>query len=89
MISVQSNALKGHAAKLKEKFTYALKEDNDDNMDQKYHKNQFINFARTNGQDNPKTSNHEDISLFEYSVIERRTLQIAELYQGQWYNRNY
>ena len=39
MISVQSKALKGHAENLKEKFTYALKEANDGDLDQKEEKN--------------------------------------------------
>ena len=43
MISIQIKALKGHAEKLKENFTYALKEDNDGNMDQKEEKNQLLN----------------------------------------------
>ena len=43
MISFQSKSLKGHASKLKRKFTYALKEANDGNMDQKEEKNQFLN----------------------------------------------
>ena len=38
-------------------------------------------FARTNGQNNPKTSNPEDLSLFEHSVTERRTRQRAECFQ--------
>ena len=44
IISVQSKSLKGHAAKLKQNFTYALKDANDGNMDQKEEKNQLINF---------------------------------------------
>ena len=43
MISVQIKVLKEHASKLKEKFTYALKEANDGNMYQKEEKNQFLN----------------------------------------------
>ena len=35
MISFQRKVLKGHAENLKEKFTYALKEANDGNIDQK------------------------------------------------------
>ena len=42
MISVQSKLFKVHAAKLKGKFTNALKGDNDGNMDQKEEKNQFL-----------------------------------------------
>ena len=41
MIYVQSKALKGHVAKFKENLTYALKEDNDD---QKEDKKQVLNF---------------------------------------------
>ena len=44
MISVQSKALKVHAEKLKVKFTYALKEANDGNLDQKEEKNQLLDF---------------------------------------------
>ena len=44
MIYVQSKSLKGHAEKLKEYFTYELKEDNDGNLDQKEEKNQLLNF---------------------------------------------
>ena len=44
MISVQSKSLKGHAEKLKEYFTYELKEANDGNLDQKEEKNQLLNF---------------------------------------------
>ena len=43
MISFQSKVLKYHAEKLKEKFTYALKEDNYGNLDHKEDKNQFLN----------------------------------------------
>ena len=39
IISVQSKALKGYEAKLKERFTYALKESNGGNLDQKEEKN--------------------------------------------------
>ena len=46
-------------------------------------------FERTNGQSNPETRKLEYLSLFEYSVTERRTRQRAEWCQGQWYNRNY
>ena len=44
MISVQIKSLKGHAEKLKEYFTYELKEANDGNLDQKEEKNQLLNF---------------------------------------------
>ena len=50
IISVQSKALKGHAAKLKEKFTYALKEDNDGNLDQKEENNQLLNLQERMGK---------------------------------------
>ena len=50
MISVKSKAVKGHAAKLKEKFTYALKESNYGNMDHKEEKNQFINLQKRMGK---------------------------------------
>ena len=43
MIFVQSKSLKGHAKKLKGNFTYAMKEANDENMDQEEEKNQFLN----------------------------------------------
>ena len=43
MIFVQSKSLKGYAKKLKGKFTYAMKEANDENMDQEEEKNQFLN----------------------------------------------
>ena len=43
----------------------------------------------TNGHNNPKNSNPEDLNPFEYSGTERRTRQRAEFCQGQWYNRNY
>ena len=46
-------------------------------------------FARSNGENNPKTSNSEDISLFKFSVTERRPQQRAECCQGQWHNRKY
>ena len=35
MIYVQSKALQGHAENFKENFNYALKEDNDGDMDHK------------------------------------------------------
>ena len=40
-------------------------------------------------KNNPKTSNPEYLSPFEYSVTERITRQISEFCQGQWYNINY
>ena len=49
MISVQSKALKGNAEKLKEKLTYALKEANDGNLDQKEEKKQFLNLQERMG----------------------------------------
>ena len=42
MISVQSKALKRHAEKLKENFTYVLKEANDGYKNQKEEQNQFL-----------------------------------------------
>ena len=50
MISVQSKALKVHAEKSKEKFTYELKEANDGNLDQKEEKNKFINLKGKMGK---------------------------------------
>ena len=50
MISVQSKALKVHAEKSKEKFTYALKEANDGNLDQKEEKNQLLDFQERMGK---------------------------------------
>ena len=44
MISFQSKVVKGHAAKLKEKLNYALKEANDAKLDQKERKCQVLNF---------------------------------------------
>ena len=49
MISVQRKALEGNAEKLKEKFTYALKEANDGNLDQKEEKKQFLNLQERMG----------------------------------------
>ena len=46
-------------------------------------------FVRTNGKNNPKTSNPEYLSPFEYSVTSRRTRKISECCQGQWYKRKY
>ena len=43
MISFQRKSLKGHGAKLKEIFTYALKEANDGNLDKKEDNNQLLN----------------------------------------------
>ena len=42
--------MKGHAEKLKENFTYALKEANDVNLDQKEEKNQFPNLQEQMGK---------------------------------------
>ena len=50
MISVQSKVLKGHAANLKEIFTYAPKEANNLNLDNKEEKNQLINFQERMGK---------------------------------------
>ena len=50
MISVQSKALKVHAEKLKVKFTYALKEANDGNLDQKEEKNQLLHLQKGMGE---------------------------------------
>ena len=50
MISVQSKALKGHAEKLKGKFTYALKEANNKNLYQKEGKNKLLNLQERMGK---------------------------------------
>ena len=50
MISVQSKSLKGHAEKLKENFTYTLKEANDVNLYQKEEDNQLLNFQERMGK---------------------------------------
>ena len=50
MISVQSKALKGNTEKLKKRFTYALKEANDGNMDHKEEKNQFLHLQERMGK---------------------------------------
>ena len=44
MIYVKSKAQKGHASKFNETFNYAMKEDNDGNMDHRKEKNQLLNF---------------------------------------------
>ena len=43
MISIQIRALKGHTERLKDNFTYSLKEANDKNMEQKEENNQLLN----------------------------------------------
>ena len=50
IISFQREALKVHVEKLKEKFTYALKEANDVDLNQKEEKNQFLNFQEQMGK---------------------------------------
>ena len=50
MISLKIKALKGHAAKSKEKFTYALKEANDGYLDKKEEKNQLPNLQERIGK---------------------------------------
>ena len=70
--------MKIHAENLRENFTYELKKANDINLDKKEEKNQFINFARMNGKNNPKMGNHVDLIPFEYSVTERITQQRDE-----------
>ena len=50
MISVQSKALKGRTAKLKEDFTYSLKEANYGNVYQKEEENQLLNFQELMGR---------------------------------------
>ena len=42
IIYVQSKVVKGHAAKLKEKLNYALKEANDAKLDQKEERDQLL-----------------------------------------------
>ena len=46
MISVESKALKGHADKLKEKFTYALKEANYAKLAQNEERDQVLYFQK-------------------------------------------
>ena len=46
-------------------------------------------FERTHGTNNPKTSNPEELNLFEYAAIKRRTQWSYECHQGKWYNRKY
>ena len=46
-------------------------------------------FERTNGQNNPKNSNPEEIHLFEYEATERITIWSSECRQGKCHNRNY
>ena len=50
IISAQRNVLKDHAENLKGKFTYALKEANDGNLDHKEEKNQLLNFQEQMGK---------------------------------------
>ena len=42
--------MKGYSEKIKEKFTYVLKEDNDRNLDQNEEKNQFLNLQERIGK---------------------------------------
>ena len=49
-ISVQRKALKGYAEKLKNVFTYALKETNDWNLDHKKEKDQLFNLQEQMGR---------------------------------------
>ena len=53
-------------------------------MDQKEKEDQVIHFARTNGKNNPKPNNLEELRLFEYAATERGTRQRYECYQGKW-----
>ena len=69
-------------------MNYALKEANDAKLDQKEEKDQVLNFERTNGKYNPKTSNYEELRPFEYKSTERIIWQITECYLGQCHNRN-
>ena len=73
MISVQSKALNGHAEKLKGVFTYALKEANDVNMDQKEEKNQFLNLQERMGQ----------------IILKLATLKISARLNVQWLRENH
>ena len=50
MISIKSKALKGHAEKMKVKFTYEMKESHDGNLDQKEKKNQMRNLQERMGK---------------------------------------
>ena len=50
MISIQSKALKCRAEKLRGNLTYALKEDNYGNLDQKEEKNQLLNLQERMGK---------------------------------------
>ena len=46
-------------------------------------------FERTHGQNDPKTSNPEELHPFEYAALERRTQWRYECHQGKYYNRKY
>ena len=50
MISVQSKALKGHAAKSTKKLNYVLKEANDEKLDKKEEEDQMINPQKQKGK---------------------------------------